>query len=212
MLNSCSKYELPILLDEKGVFIPPPTETIPVDNQGLTDVTILDRSIVVDLKYKTPDNFTKKAIYPKQFPALLRPITAARLAYANKLLKEQGFRIKVWDAYRPQYAQIALWEGSGKDPSYVANPYTNPSLHTHGVAVDISLVHLNGTDARMPTKFDEFSKRAATNYFHTDPIVRRNLAILKGAMLKAGFQYIHSEWWHFIDHEHENYGPIKSIY
>ncbi len=212
MFNSCSSYELPIQLDNQGIFIPPPTASIPTDSQGLTDVSILDRSIVVDLKYKTADNFTGKVIYPKHFPALLRPNTAARLAYANKLLKEQGFRIKVWDAYRPQYAQIALWEGSGKDPDYVANPYTNPSLHTHGVAVDLTMVHLNGTEARMPTKFDEFSKRAATDYFHTDPIVRRNLAILKGAMRKAGFQYIFTEWWHFVDHEYEKYGSIKSIY
>jgi len=212
MFNSCSSYELPIQLGPQGIFIPPPTETIPVDSQGLTDVSILDRSIVVDLKYKTNDNFTKKAIYPKDFPALLRPNTAARLAYANLLLKEQGFRIKVWDAYRPEYAQIALWEASGKDPQYVANPYTNPSLHTHGVAVDITLVHLNGSPAKMPTRFDDFSKRAATNFYHTDPIVRRNLAILKAAMRKAGFQYIYAEWWHFVDHEHEKYDLIKSIF
>lgn len=212
MFNSCSSYELPLNFDSHGIYIPPSTDTIPTDNQGLTDVSILDRTIVVDLRYKTTDNFTGKAIYPQKFPALLRPKTAARLAYANLLLKEQGFRIKVWDAYRPEYAQIALWEGSGKDTNYVANPYTNPSLHTHGVAVDLTLVHLDGKEAKMPTRFDDFSKRAATNFYHTDPIVRRNHAILKAAMRKAGFQYIQTEWWHFVDHEFEDYEVIKDIY
>ncbi len=211
MFNSCSSYELPIHLDTRGFFIPPSAETIPTNRLGLTDVNILDRSIVVDLKYKTNDNFTKKPIYPKDFPALLRPNTAARLAYANLLLREQGFRIKIWDAYRPEYAQIALWEASGKDPQYVANPYTNPSLHTHGVAVDVTLVHSDGSPAKMPTKFDDFSKRAGSNFYQTDPIVRRNIGILKGAMRKSGFQYIHAEWWHFIDHEYKKYDLIKNI-
>lgn len=211
VFNSCSSYELPVQLDPTGMFIPPPTETIPTDSNGLTNIRMLDKSIVIDLKYASTKNFTKKTIYPRNFPALLRPNTAARLAYANKLLKEQGFKLKVWDAYRPEYAQIALWEASGKDPQYVANPYTTPSLHTKGVAVDVTLVHLNGSEARMPTKFDDFSKRASTHYFHTDPIVRRNLGILKGAMRKAGFQYIHAEWWHFLDHEYEKYGLIKDI-
>jgi len=213
MLNSCtSTYEFPISLTWQGILIPPATENIPQNKEGLTEISSIDPSIIIDLKYKTSDNFTGKAIYPKSFKAVLRPKTAVRLAYANQLLKEKGFRIKVWDAYRPQYAQIALWEASGRNPTYVADPHTKPSLHTYGAAVDLTLVDLDGNPVKMPTKFDDFSKNAATDVYHTDPVIRENLATLKLAMRKAGFQYIFAEWWHFLDHQYEEYEPIPDTF
>ena len=170
----------------------------------------IDPSIQIDLRYKTRNNITKKPLYPATMPALLRPSTAKRLAHANTLVKESGYRLKIWDAYRPQSAQIALWDAAGHDPNFVADPSKNPSLHTHGVAVDLTLAFPDGTLAVMPTDFDDFSKKSSPRYAHPNPLVRRNLRILKDAMEQAGFQYIHAEWWHFLDQDYKQYSIIPS--
>lgn len=162
--------------------------------QGMVNIKYIDPSIQTNLRYKSAKNITKKPLYPANMPALLMPSTANRLAHASKLVKESGYRLLIWDAYRPQSAQIALWDASGHNPEYVANPYTKPSLHTHGVAVDLTLAFPDGTPAAMPTDFDDFSKKASHHYVHPDPLVRRNLRILKDAMFTAGFLYIHAEW------------------
>jgi len=93
----------------------------------------------------------------------------------------------------------------------VADPYKKPSLHTHGVAVDLTLAFPDGTPAVMPTDFDDFSKKSSPHYTHPNPLVRRNLRILKDAMEQAGFQYIHTEWWHFLDQDYKQYSIIPSI-
>ena len=179
--------------------------------KGMVDIQRVDPSILADLRYKTSDNITKKPIYPQDMPALLRPETAKRLIHASDLVKKNGYRLMIWDAYRPQSAQIALWDASGHNSNFVANPYTNPSLHTHGVAVDLTLAFSNGSPAPMPTEFDHFSRKASPHYIHPNHIVRRNLRILKDAMEEAGFLYIHSEWWHFIDKDYKQYKIIPSL-
>ncbi len=178
---------------------------------GMVNIKEIDPSIQIDLRYKTTNNITKKPLYPYNMPALLRPATAKRLANASKLVKKSGYRLKIWDAYRPQSAQIALWNASGKNPNFVADPYNNPSLHTSGVAVDLTLAFPDGTPALMQTDFDEFSKKASPHYKHPNPLVRRNLRILKDAMDQSGFLYINSEWWHFLDKDYKQYSIIPSI-
>ncbi len=180
-------------------------------HHGMVNVTDIDPSIQVDLRYKTSNNITKKPLYPANMPALLRPETAKRLAHASKLVKESGYRLKIWDAYRPQSAQIALWDASGQNSDFVANPYKTPSLHTYGVAVDLTLAFPDGTPALMQTDFDNFTKKASPHYIHPSPLVRRNLRILRDAMHQAGFQHIHSEWWHFLDRDYNQYTIIPSI-
>lgn len=177
----------------------------------MVNIRDIDPTIQIDLRYKTSDNITKKPLYPKNMKPLLRPATAKRLAHANKIVKESGYRLLVWDAYRPQSAQIALWNASGQNANFVADPYKNPSLHTHGVAVDLTLALPDGTPALMQTKFDDFTKKASPHYKDPNPLARRNLRILKDAMEQAGFQYIHSEWWHFLDQDYKQYSIIPSI-
>lgn len=71
---------------------------------GFTNIQKLDPEIIVDLKYATPDNFTGKVVYDFQ-TAIARTGTAKKLAHASKLVKDQGYRLKIWDAYRPVSAQ-----------------------------------------------------------------------------------------------------------
>lgn len=180
-------------------------------HHGMANITDIDPSIQIDLRYKTSDNITGKALYPADMPALLMPETAKRLTHASKLVKESGYRLRIWDAYRPQSSQIALWNASSQNSDFVANPYKNPSLHTHGVAVDLTLAFPDGTPALMQTDFDDFTKKASPHYSHPNPLVRRNLRILRDAMHQAGFLHIHSEWWHYLDRDYKQFTIIPSI-
>jgi len=174
----------------------------------LIEVGEVDRSIHVELIYKTSANFTREPLYPQSMPALLRPETAQRLARANEEVARQGFRIKIWDAYRPPEVQFALWDACGHDDRYVANPYHKPSQHSCGTAVDVTLVRSDGSAVKMPTAFDDFTPAAASGAIPADPEARAHLAVLQNAMKNAGFMMLAAEWWHFIDGHYRNYPNV----
>ena len=176
----------------------------------LVDLSRIDRSLVIALQYKEAHNIAKRPLYHADFPALLHRNTATRLKKANALLRKNNLRLVIWDAYRPHETQLALWDASGHDDRYVANPHRNPSLHSHGCAVDVSLVHLDGSPAAVPTGFDDFSPRAASDYVHPDPVVQRHMRHLKEAMWAAGFGTLPQEWWHFMDQDYKSIPFIDS--
>ena len=173
----------------------------------LTDIRKVDKSIVIDLRYATKKNFTKKKIYPAAVP-LLRKETAKKLAKVNKEVKKKGYRIKVWDAYRPFSAQQVLWDAA-PDKRFVANP-KNGSKHNRGAAVDITLVNKKGKELKMPTGFDNFTSKASRNYKKMDKTAKKNMNYLTKVMKKHGFKTINSEWWHFEDTNWSKY-PILDV-
>src|SRR5437879_6210586 len=73
---------------------------------NLVDLKSVDPTIMVELRYGTPGNITGHALYPPEMPALVRPSIAQRLVKAQKLLRAQGYRLKIWDAYRPMAVQM----------------------------------------------------------------------------------------------------------
>ncbi|MCP5534753.1 MAG: M15 family metallopeptidase [Akkermansiaceae bacterium] len=192
-------------------------DALPVSNNhvlakaGLVRVAEVDRSIHVDLQYKGATTLSKKPFYEPSFPALLRPETARRLSHANRLVKAYGYRIMVWDAYRPPIVQNRLWDASGHNDTYVANPHNAASQHSCGTAVDVTMVTSRGKPVKMPTGFDSFSPLASSNYQHKDPEIRRNLNILQSAMRQAGFYPLPAEWWHYIDKNYEKYPNTISL-
>ena len=175
---------------------------------GMIRVAEVDPTIQEELIYKTAANFTGKPVYPQEMPAMLRPETAQRLARANALVARHGYRLKLWDAYRPHEVQIHFYEASGRNDLYVANPHNHPSQHSCGTAVDVTLVRADGRPVRMPTGYDDFTPAAASAAVHPDPQVRRNLKILQDAMRAAGFYMLAAEWWHYIDGNYRNYPEI----
>ena len=180
----------------------------------LIEIKEVDRSIAVDLCYTRGSVIAKRPLYSKNMPALLRPETAVRLRKANELVKLHGYRIKIWDAYRPPSAQLVLWDASGHDDRFVANPYSKPSQHSCGTAVDVTLVTKSGKPVEMPTGFDSFTPEAAAAYQHPDPEIQKRKEILQTAMKKAGFYRLPSEWWHFIDRHYLQYPgtiPLSEI-
>lgn len=182
-------------------------ENIPIDPE-LVEIRAIDPSIIVELRYAGTHNITGHAIYPTNMPALVRPSVAERLVRAQNFLRSYHFGLKIWDAWRPQLAQVKLWELT-HNGSYVADPASgNGSLHTWGVAVDATLVDASGHDIEMPTGFDEFTPAAMLRYKGEDEVVKWHLRLLQRAMTLGGFYGLRTEWWHFCAYDWKKYGPI----
>lgn len=172
------------------------------------DVRRYDPSLVIEMRYATAKNCVGIVVYPPDFPCLTRPDTAVRLRIAQQLLHDWGYRIKIWDAYRPPEAQTVLyrrWAGRG----FVANPdQAGGSLHSWGLAVDATLVDLLGRDVSMPSDFDVFTPEASAIYAGNDRKAAFHLHLLQGAMGAAGFSGLRNEWWHFAVKDWTKYKPL----
>lgn len=177
------------------------------DPGELVELTDLDDSFVIDMRYATEDNFTGQKIYSQARCFLVRG-TAEKLIAANREFAQMGYRLKIWDAYRPPSAQRALWEAV-PDPNYVANPEKG-SIHTRGAAVDVTLVDAEGNELPMPTGFDDFSEKAAIDYDGCTEEQARNRELLAEVMVRHGFDRIKTEWWHFVDSQASSY-PMLDI-
>ena len=154
--------------------------------------------IYVELMYATDNNFTGVRIYGFT-DAYLRYGTVKKLANVQKELKEQGYSLKIWDAYRPFEAQQKLWEVY-PDPNYVANPANGMKKHNLGGTVDITMVAADGSIIPMPTEFDDFSLKADRNYSDIDnEEAVNNVMILQNAMENNGFTGYQGEWWDYSD-------------
>ena len=154
--------------------------------------------IYVELMYATDNNFTGVRIYDFT-DAYLRYGTVKKLANVQKELKEQGYSLKIWDAYRPFEAQQKLWEVY-PDPNYVANSANGMKKHNLGGTVDITMVAADGTVISMPTEFDDFSLKADRDYSDIeDEEAVKNVMILQNAMENNGFTGYQGEWWDYSD-------------
>ena len=164
----------------------------------------------VDLHYAKAKNVSRKKLYDSSMPAMLDAPTTRKLAVAQATLLKQGYSLKVWDAYRPPSAHLRLWQLSGQS-GYVADPRWGWSKHCSGRAIDVTLADASsGKQLPMPSKFDDFSKKASSKYTGRNPNIAKNLRILRSAMLKAGFVGIEMEWWHYENKTRfgENLPPI----
>ena len=154
--------------------------------------------IYVELMYATENNFTGVRIYDFT-DAYLRYGTVKKLANVQKELKEQGYSLKIWDAYRPFEAQQKLWKVY-PDPNYVANPANGMKNHNLGGTVDITMVAADGSIIPMPTEFDDFSLKADRNYSDIeDEEAVNNVLILQNVMENNGFTGYQGEWWDYSD-------------
>lgn len=176
----------------------------PVDN--LIDLSKISLNVIIDLKYATTDNFTGRKLYSSDI-CCLQEGTAWKLARANREVQKKGYRIKVWDGYRPLSVQKAMWKVV-PDARFVANPYKNGSKHNRGAAVDVTLVDAEGRELEMPSAFDEFTVKASRTNPGMTAKAKANLKILTDAMTKSGFRSIQSEWWHYDDTEYTKYALL----
>ena len=153
------------------------------------------RDFVYDMKYASDDNFLKAKVYDCA-ECFLRLKTVKALIEANKVFVKKGFRIKIFDCYRPLDIQKRMWK-IVSNPKYVADP-AKGSIHNRGGAVDITLVYSDtGKELDMGTAFDFFGEEASHNYLNISDEVKNNRKLLKKIMIKKGFNSFDSEWWHY---------------
>ena len=166
----------------------------------LSEVIRIDSSIVVDLRYATSNNFTGAPL-PGYLAnrAYLRREAAAALARVQRSLRPQGLGIKIFDAYRPVRATLAMvdWTERVNRPDLLKDGYiASRSRHNLGLAIDLTLIELaTGRELEMGTPFDTFS--AAAHTANASGEAAANRQILKAAMEREGFLNYDQEWWHF---------------
>ncbi|AVM49263.1 M15 family metallopeptidase [Capnocytophaga sp. oral taxon 878] len=154
----------------------------------------LSSNFVFDMKYATPDNFLKQAVY-ECGDCYLRKSTAEALVKANAEFLKLGYRIKLFDCYRPLAVQKKMWKIL-PGTHYVANP-AKGSKHNRGAAVDLTLVDKDGNELDMGTPFDFFGKEAHHTCTTLPKKVLENRKLLKDILNKYNFKSIYSEWWHY---------------
>lgn len=161
--------------------------------------------LVYDLRYATVNNFVKLPLYPVTTTCTFLRLPAANaLQLVQEELKQKGYGLKIFDAYRPYSVTVKFWELI-KDERYVANP-SKGSGHNRGLAVDLTIIDLKtGVELDMGTGFDNFTDTAHHSFTQLSPTVLQNRKLLKEVMQKYGFNLLETEWWHYYWPNDRNY-------
>ena len=172
--------------------------------------------IVQEIRYYSTYNFIGERIDGYEEPCALMTIEAARaLKTVSSELFVQGYRLKVFDAYRPVCAvkQFVLW--GLEDQDIRMKPYFYPQLekqelfikgyiaarssHSRGSAIDLTLFNMQtGKEVDMGSPFDLFSPVSHPDCKDITQEQYENRMILRSAMIRGGFEPIDCEWWHFM--------------
>lgn len=163
--------------------------------------------ISVDLRYAGANNFVGRDLYGQLDCAWLHRQAAAGIEAVVAHLRQQhgSYKLLLLDALRPHRVQETLWQCLVGTPlqQYLADP-AKGSIHSFGMAVDVTLVDSAGMELDMGTGFDDLSdlshpkyeqKHLAQGLLSQTQIHNRQM--LREAMLGAGFSGISTEWWHF---------------
>jgi zinc D-Ala-D-Ala dipeptidase len=161
----------------------------------LVDITKTMPSIQLDLRYNTKNNFTRTKLYKKATTTYLRKDAANALQKVQHQLQKSGLRLKIFDAYRPYAATVLMWDLI-KDERYVANPKSG-SNHNRGLAIDLTVIDVNGNELPMGTGFDNFTDTAHHSFTSLPAYIMHNRKLLKTTMEQYGFKALETEWWHF---------------
>jgi len=151
-------------------------------------------TVRIDLRYASDRNTLGRPLYDPHFSARLRPEAAAALVRATAFLEPAGYRLVVWDAYRPPEVQLYLLDAQ---PSARDTYVLTDSNHCQGLAVDVTLMSSQGAVLDMGTDHDEFSSRAHINATGLTAEQQGNRKTLMDAMVTAGFSQWPYEWWHY---------------
>ncbi|MFA9187935.1 D-alanyl-D-alanine dipeptidase [Flavobacterium magnesitis] len=165
-----------------------------VDDTTFVNLKDYSTDFIYDMKYATEDNFLKAKVYDCA-ECYLRLKTVKALIVANEAFVKKGFRIKLFDCYRPLDIQKKMWT-IVSNPKYVADP-ARGSIHNRGGAVDITLVDKKGKELDMGTAFDFFGIEASHGYEKLSQKIKYNRILLKTVMTQNGFNSFDSEWWHY---------------
>ncbi len=178
--------------------------------RSLVDITKVEPSIKLDIRYATSNNFMGTPLYSSARSFMQRPVAEA-LKQIHQALKPQGYGIMVHDSYRPWYVTKMFWDATpGPSKIFVANP-AKGSRHNRGSAIDLTLYDLaTGKAVPMVGGYDEFSQRSYPDYPGGTSLQRWHRELLRHAMEKEGFTVNINEWWHF-DHKDWSSYPILNV-
>ncbi len=176
-------------------------------DKGFVELKKLIPNLVLDIRYATPNNFTKVIQY-------YNPVVCMRIGPAKALqavqaeLNKKGLGLKVFDAFRPFGVTCHMWK-MVRDKRYVANPMQG-SYHNRGLAVDLTIIELKtGKELDMGTGYDNFTDSAHQAFTQLPPQVLANRAMLRELMHSKGFRIFPTEWWHYhFGDKHEYYEVI----
>src|SRR5918999_1713627 len=184
---------------------PPNTGDLPIVSDAvaetlLVDVRSLEPTIRVEMRYATPNNFTG-AVIPgyEGNRVLLRREAAQALARAQRRALAEGYTLRVYDAYRPVRATLAMVDWTrrvGREDLLRDGYIASRSRHNLGAAIDLTLVERStGRELAMGTPYDTFS--AAAHTANASGEIARNRKLLLRLMESEGFVNYEKEWWHF---------------
>ena len=186
---------------------------ISCDKSDFAPISSVIDDAAFDIRYYSSNNFTGNRIdgYKAPVPYMTKQsLDALAIAAAN--LRKQGYRLLIWDSYRPQKAvdNFVRWINNPEDPGdktfypelkksdLVKGGYiAEKSGHTRGSTVDLTPIKKDGSFVYMGGTFDLFSEISHPDYKKLTREQKKNRKILYNAMIKAGFKGIDSEWWHF---------------
>jgi D-alanyl-D-alanine dipeptidase len=188
----------------------PPKEAGPFREPDLVELTALDPTIRLDIRYATANNLAGRAVYTEPRAFLQRPAADA-LVRAHRVLKQKGYGLLVFDGYRPWAVTKLFWDVTPPAKrEFVADP-SKGSKHNRGCAVDLSLYALDtGREVEMPSAYDEMSPRAYPDYDQGPLAPRERRDLLRAVMEREGFTVEPNEWWHFNYKDWKAY-PILDI-
>ena len=188
---------------------------ITADPSGFVVLADYVPHIVQEIRYYSTYNFIGERIDGYEEPCALLTKEAARaLKAASNEMIVQGYRLKIFDAYRPVCAvkHFVLW--GIEDQDVRMKPYFYPELqkqelfekgyiakqssHSRGSTVDLTLLDMStGKELDMGSPFDLFSATSHPDYKGITEQQYENRMMLQRVMVRSGFEPIDCEWWHF---------------
>lgn len=195
---------------KEAIAAQPPKEMGEFRSPDLVELTRLDPTIKLEIRYATTDNFLGAVFYSEARAFLQRPAAEA-LVSANRKLREQGYGLLIHDGYRPWYVTKVFWDATPDDKKiFVADP-SKGSRHNRGAAVDLTLYDLKtGKPVEMVSTYDETTDRAYPDYPGGTSLQRWHRRLLRDAMESEGFTVFEAEWWHFDYKDWQKY-PIGNV-
>lgn len=196
------------------------------DSSGFVLLSDAVPDAILEIRYYSTYNFVGKRIAGYEEPiALITKEAATKLKEVSDELVEKGYRLKIYDAFRPQIAvnNFVDWAKDVNDIKMKKYFYPNldkevlfPQMyimeysgHTRGSTVDLTLFDMNTEkEVDMGGTFDYFGRESHPDYKGITDEQYNNRMILRDAMMSHGFKPLETEWWHFTLEDE----PYKDIY
>jgi D-alanyl-D-alanine dipeptidase len=193
----------------------PPRESGTFKPSDLVELTTLDPTIKLEIRYATTNNFLGTRFYDQARAFLQRPAANA-VVRANAALHRLGYGILVHDAYRPWYVTKMFWDATPPAKRWLVADPAHGSRHNRGAAVDLTLYDLKtGRPVAMPSTYDESTDRAFADYPGGTSRQRWYRSLLRREMEAQGFTVNPQEWWHFDYRDWQSYAignvPFEKI-